>query len=97
MPVVEQLAQEFGDQVTFVAPAWKASFDRTLAKAVELMPSNTIQWGLDANEEVFDLFGVTYQPAGLMIVDGVIIDQWPGALGEDDLRERVEYLASFSS
>ena len=83
--------------MTFVAPAWKASFDRTLAKANELIPGGTVQWGLDANEEVFDLYGVSYQPAGVMIVDGVVIDQWPGGLGEDALREKVAYLASFST
>ena len=97
MPVVDQLAQEYGDQVTFLAPAWKASFERTLDAAITLMPSGIVEWGLDRNEELFALFGVTYQPAGLMIVDGVIIEQWPGGLGEQDLRERVEYLASFSS
>lgn len=97
MPVVDQLAQEYGDQVTFVAPAWKASFERTLAKAVELMPSGIVEWGLDRDEAVFALYGVTYQPAGVLIVDGVIIEQWPGGLGADELRERVEYLATFST
>ncbi len=79
-----------------MAPAWKSSFDRALTKAVELMPSGVVEWGLDATEEVFALYGVTYQPAGVMIVDGVIIDQWPGGLGEKALRERVEHLASFA-
>lgn len=97
MPVVDALAEEYGDRVAFVAPAWKASFQRTLDKAIELMPSGMVEWGLDEDEEVFALYGVTYQPAGVLIVDGVIVEQWPGGLGEDELRDRVEYLASFSS
>ena len=97
MPVVDELSKEFGDQVAFVAPAWKASFERTLAKATELLSAGNVEWGLDRDEEVFALYGVTYQPAGVLIVDGVIIDQWPGGLGAEALRERVEYLASFAS
>lgn len=95
MPVVDQLAPEYADEVAFVAVAWKASFEKTLSRANELLGSGVIQWGLDAEEAIFEAYGVPYQPVTVMIVDGVIIDQWPGALGEDALREKLDLLASY--
>jgi thiol-disulfide isomerase/thioredoxin len=56
LPVVDQLAQEYGNQVAFVAVAWKGTFEDTAERAAELMPSGSIRWGLDEEEAIFELF-----------------------------------------
>ena len=95
MPVVDQLAGEYEDEIAFVAVAWKASFEKTLARANELLGSGVIQWGLDADEEIFEAYAIPYQPVTVMIVNGVIVDQWSGALGESAVREKLDLLLSY--
>lgn len=48
-------------------------------------------WGLD--ESIWDLYGIVGQPATVLIKDGVIIDRWYGAVGEAELRVRLDGLA----
>lgn len=93
MPVVDSLAAEYGDRVVFVAPAWKSDFDSTAARAAELLTSGVVQWGLDADEEVFRAYGIPYQPATVLIApDQTIVEAWPGVRSEDDLRASIEGL-----
>lgn len=78
-----------------MAVAWKASFEKTLARANELLGSGVIQWGLDADEEIFGAYAIPYQPVTVMIVNGVVVDQWSGALGESAIREKLDLLLSY--
>jgi hypothetical protein len=81
--------------VAFVAAAWKGSLADTAAAAAEIMPSGRIQWGLDAEETVFAAFGVPYQPVTVMIgSDKTVVDSWPGALGADEIRAKLDTLVS---
>lgn len=97
MPVVDQLAVEYADRVVFVAPAWKGTMEATRQRAAEVMPSGRILWGLDETEEIFSAYGVPYQPVTVLITeDKRIFDSWPGALGEEELRARIEALLSES-
>ena len=76
-----------------MAPAWKASLDATADRAAEILPSGIVKWGLDVDEQVFQAYGIPYQPASVMIAaDGTIVDSWAGARGEDELREALEAL-----
>ncbi len=96
MPVVDQLAQEYGDQVSFVAVAWKSTLERTAERAAELMPSGRIVWGLDAEEQIFDAYGVPYQPVTVLITgDDVVVDAWAGIRPEADIRAALDQLATF--
>ncbi|MDH4115779.1 MAG: hypothetical protein OEX04_03550 [Acidimicrobiia bacterium] len=91
MPVVDEISADYENEVAFVAVAWKASFEDTADRAAEVMPSGRIMWGLDAEEEVFAAFGVPYQPVTVLIgADKTIVDAWPGALSEDEIRERID-------
>ena len=93
MPVVDRLAIEYSDRVRFVAPAWKASFDRTARQAAQILPSGNVSWGLDESEEVFSAFGVGYQPATVLVAsDGTIVDSWLGARSEAEMRQAIEDL-----
>ncbi len=97
MPVVDKLAAEYQDQVQFVAVAWRSSYDATAAQAAALMPSGAIEWGLDESESIFGAYGIPYQPWTVLVVDGVEVDRWPGALPEAELRQRIEALAALSA
>ncbi len=93
MPVVDQLASEYADRVDFVAPAWKSSFELTEARAEELFLSGEIQWGLDAEEAIFALYGVPFQPVTVLIAaDHTVVDSWPGIRSEDEIRAALENL-----
>jgi len=93
LPVIDQIAQEYGDQIVFVAPAWKGTAAATAERAVELMPSGVILWGLDAEEEIFALYGVPYQPHTVLITaDKTILASWPGAMTEDEIRAQLDAL-----
>jgi hypothetical protein len=90
--VIEQLAQEYGERIAFVAVAWKSSFEQTAARAAALIPSGKVRWGLDEAEEVFSLYGIPYQPASVFIRDGRVVAMWLGARGEEDTRSVLEAL-----
>lgn len=93
LPVVDALAGEYGDEVAFVAPAWKGSFDATAERAAELLPSGRVRWGLDADEDIFAAYGVPYQPATVLIAsDGTVMEGWLGARGESEMRQAIERL-----
>lgn len=98
MPVVDQVARDYADRVTFLAPAWKGTYPATEQRAKELLPSGVVQWGLDAEETVFEAFGVPYQPQTVLIAaDGTIFDSWAGARDEAAMREALEALVSDSA
>jgi hypothetical protein len=93
LPVVDQLAQEYGNQVAFVAVAWKGTFEDTAERAAELMPSGSIRWGLDEEEAIFELFSVPYQPHTVLITaDKSVLTSWPGVRIETELRDEIEAL-----
>lgn len=95
MPVVDQIAADYVEEVTFVAPAWKGTAEATAARASELLPSGVIRWGLDSDESVFEAFGVPYQPVTVLIAaDGTIFERWAGARDEAAIRRSLDELVS---
>lgn len=50
-------------------------------------------WGLDADEVIFGLYSIPYQPATVLIgADGQEFDRWLGARPEEEMREAIEAL-----
>ncbi len=97
MPVVDGLAAEYGDRVDFVAPAWKSSFEATEARADELFNSGDIMWGLDEDEEIFQLYGIPYQPVTVLIAaDQTVVEAWDGLRPEDEIRAAIDDLIALS-
>lgn len=97
MPVVDSLAAEYADRVDFVAPAWKSSFAATEARAQELFQSGQIQWGLDDDEEIFELYGIPYQPVTVLVAaDGTVVEAWDGLRAEDEIRAALDELVATS-
>ncbi len=64
----------------------------TAARAQELLSDN-VAWGLD--DSIWDLYDILGQPASVLISgDDILVDNWYGALGESELRSRLDSLAS---
>lgn len=54
-------------------------------------------WGLDAEEEIFSLYGVPYQPVTVLIAaDGTVVESWDGLRAEDEIRAALDDLISLS-
>lgn len=93
LPAVDAIAGELGDRVDFVAPAWKGTAEATAERATEFFRSGNIKWGLDAGEEIFELYDVAYQPVTYLIgADDTIVASWPGVRGAEEIRSAVEDL-----
>lgn len=81
------MATDYQGDMEFVAIAWKSELERARERASELFSDN-IEWGID--ESVFTLYGVRGQPASVIVIDGVVVDAWFGAIGADALRLRID-------
>ncbi len=90
--MIDAVASDYQDSITFLAVAGRSDFDSSAAEADRLFSDN-LAWGLD--ESIWDLFGIIGQPASVLISgDDIIVDTWFGAAGEAELRERLDFLAS---
>jgi hypothetical protein len=97
LPVVHQQALQFGDEVAFIAVAWKGTLDDTRSQAEELFPTDSVRWALDEEEAVFDLYGVTGQPATFLVSSGVIVDRWFGPRDENSIQESIRALLAIGA
>jgi hypothetical protein len=98
LPVVDNLAAEYSEQVDFVAPAWKSSFELTQERANGLFDSGQVMWGLDEGEEIFSLYGVPYQPVTVLIAgDQTVVEAWDGLRPEEEIRSALDNLIALSS
>ena len=90
MPVVDEIAADYGDRVRFVAVAGRADFESSAAAADALFTN--LDWGLD--DSVWDLYGVPYQPVTFLITgDDIIFERFDGTpYSEDELRQRLDEL-----
>jgi len=94
LPVVDTVSNDYLDDVSFLAIAGRGDLDKTTEIAEGLFSDN-ISWGLD--DSVWDLYGVRGQPTSLVVVEGVVVDFWFGAIGEVSLRERLDAAVALSS
>jgi hypothetical protein len=90
LPVVDEVANEYLEDVTFLAIAGRSNLGASEKAAAELFSDN-LQWGYD--EAIWDLYGVPGQPASVLIQDGVIVDVWFGAIGHEALRQKLDTVA----
>ena len=94
MPVVAEISQDYTDSVAFLAVAGRSDFGSTEARANDLF-GDALLWGLD--DSIWDLYGIPYQPATVLITGGdTIVDAWPGALSADEIRSRIDNLVALS-
>ena len=93
--MIDAVASDYQDSIEFIAVAGRGDFESSAAVAADLLTDN-VAWGLD--ESIWDLYEILGQPASVMITgDDIIVEGWYGALGEDALREKFDYLVSLTS
>ncbi len=97
MPVIDNLATEYADRVDFVAPAWKSTFELTEMRADQLFQSGEIMWGLDEDEDIFEAYGIPYQPVTVLIAaDDTVVEAWDGLRAEQEIRAALDALIALS-
>lgn len=89
--MIDAVAADYIDEVAFVAVAGRSSLDATRAKAPQLFSEN-LAWGLD--DAIWESYAIPGQPATVLVVDGKIADKWFGAIGEDELRSKLDWLVT---
>jgi len=94
LPVVDEVAANYQDDVAFLAVAGKADMGPTAEVAGELFSDN-LMWGLD--NQIWELYGVPGQPATILIAQGVVVDMWFGATSAEFLTERIENLITLGA
>jgi hypothetical protein len=98
LPVIDKLAAEYSDRVEFIAVAWKSSFDATADRAADLLPSGAVRWGLDEREQIFSLYGMSYQPNSVLITGtDVEVERWFGARSEAEMRQALDDLIALGA
>lgn len=60
--------------------------------------SGNVLWGLDEDEDIFEKYGVPYQPVTVLITaDMRVADAWAGILPEEEMRAKLDQLLDLSS
>ena len=95
MPDVDAVAQDYAGEVDVIAVAWRGTYEDTEAAAKSLMPSGTVRWLLDEDQEIFSAFGIAGQPSTVVVAGGVEVDRWFGARGQASLREVMDTLTQY--
>jgi hypothetical protein len=94
LPVVDEVAGDYQNDLEFLAIAWKSDPERAAERASELFSDN-LKWGI--GDQIFSLYGIPGQPASVIVSDGVIVDSWFGAIAEGELRSRLDAAVAISS
>lgn len=77
-----------------VAIAWASTYEKTASAARGWLQSGATRWLLDEDNSIFEAFEVGYQPAGVLVVDGVEVARWQGSAGEQELRDAFEMVTA---
>ena len=90
--MIDAVASDYQETLKFVAVAGRSDLDPTAEEAERLLSDNVV-WGLD--DSVWELYEILGQPASVMITgNDLIVEGWYGALGEEELRNKFDLLAS---
>ena len=90
MPVIDQVSNDYLDDVTFLAVAGRSDLARSRDRAPQWFSDN-LAWGYD--ESIWGLYEVFGQPISVLITaDDKVFDGWYGNAPEDFIRERLDAL-----
>jgi hypothetical protein len=93
LPVLDRISADYGDRVVFLAVGGLGDREATIERGREWLPSGRILWGVDDDAVLWTLFGARGTPTVALITgDDRIVGAWAGAVGEEELRRRIEYL-----
>lgn len=91
MPVIDAVASDYLEDITFLAVAGKSSFGESAARVGDWFSPDRILWGYD--DDLWETYRAGYQPVSFLISsDDVIVDAWFGPAGEEQLRAALDRL-----
>jgi thiol-disulfide isomerase/thioredoxin len=93
LPIVNSLAADYGDEVTFVTVAGRSTIEASRERAGIWFSDDRVLWGYD--DELWQTYLVRGQPVGFLISsDDIIIDQWFGNIGKEAIVELLDTLVA---
>ena len=93
MPVVDAVAPDYLDQITFLAVAGSSSPEASATRVGDWFSPDRLLWGY--SDDLWVLYNVPYQPVSVLVSsDNVIVERWFGAVGEEELRAALDRLAA---
>lgn len=93
LPAIDTVAADYLDEVTFVAVAGRSSLEASRPRVGVWFSPDRLLWGYD--DGLWQTYMVRGQPVSFLISsDGIIVDQWFGHSGEDELRVRLDRLVA---
>ncbi|MFH2071522.1 MAG: hypothetical protein ABIJ75_01590 [Actinomycetota bacterium] len=94
MPVIDAVASDYQDQITFVAVAGRSTPEASAERVGTWFSPDRILWGY--SDDIWALYGVPGQPVSVLITsDGFEVDRWFGAVGEAELRAALVQLVAY--
>jgi hypothetical protein len=93
LPVVDAVAPDYLDQITFLAVAGSSSPEASATRVGDWFSPDRLLWGY--SDDLWVLYNVPYQPVSVLVSsDDVIVERWFGAVGEEELRAALDRLAA---
>ncbi len=94
MPVIDAVASDYQDAVTFLAVAGRSSPEASEARVGDWFSPDRLMWGYD--DALWDLYGIPYQPISVLITsDGFEVHRFFGPASEEELRAGLDDLVAF--
>ena len=95
MPVINAVAEEYQDEITFLAVAGSSNEEDSAKRVGDWFDPERLLWGY--SDDVWALYGVSYQPVSVLISpDKKVVGGWFGALDADDIRAELDILAGYA-
>ena len=90
MPVIDQIAEDYEGEITFLAVAGRSDFEKSAEEAPKLF-SDRLAWGYD--DDLWERYEIFGQPVSVLVTaDDKVFDGWFGAAPDDFMRERLDAL-----
>jgi hypothetical protein len=90
LPVVDAVASEYLEAITFLAVAQNSTPEASAQKAGVWFDPNRIMWGY--SDEIGPMYGALGQPVSVLISEGRVVDMWFGNLPEPEIRAKLDAL-----
>jgi hypothetical protein len=95
LPVIDAVASDYLDRVTFLAVAGRSTPEDSANRVGDWFSPDRLLWGY--SDDVWALYGISYQPVTVLVSpDGRIVGGWFGALSEEEMRAELDALAVYA-
>jgi hypothetical protein len=94
MPVIDAVASDYQETVTFLAVAGRSNEEASALRVGDWFSPDRLMWGYD--DPLWDLFGIRGQPVSVLITsDGFEVHRFFGPASEEDLRAELDLLVAY--